>query len=173
MTMPLTSTQHQLVKTVTIYRSIEETWPVLKDFNHVYTWAPGVGASHGLNNKQHEVGAGRYCKLEGFGEIKEYILEWNEGRGFVFDVTPLGPLHNAISRWNLTAISQYQCKLEVSFNYDIRFGVLGKMMHAMMMRKKLETSLPDTLKALKKRVESGVLYRPRLAESDHPVLAGE
>ena len=162
MTHQLAARQHQLVATITINDTTENVWSVLKDFDHVYTWAPSVEASYGLNEQQHEVGAGRYCKLKGFGEIKEYILAWDEGRGFVYDVTPLGPLHNAISRWKIIPVNERLCQLEVSFKYDIRFGLLGRLMHALVMRKKLETSLPDTLSALKLRVETGKLCRPLL-----------
>lgn len=146
-------------KTVHIKTTKPKAWEVLKDFNNVYTWAPGVEESFGLTIKQAQVGAGRHCKLDGFGEIDEYVVEWNEGTGFVYDVTPLGPLTNALSRWELLD-NGATTTLKVELNYDIRFGLLGKLMHKLIMRKKLEESLPDTLNALKTRIETGELYRP-------------
>lgn len=162
MTNQLAARQHQLVSTITINETTEKLWSVMRDFDNVFTWAPSVEASYGLNEKRYEVGAGRYCKLQGFGEIEEYVLEWNEGQGFVYDVTPLGPLHNAISRWKIIPVAEHMCQLEVSFRYDIRFGPLGRLMHALIMRKKLEGSLPETLSALKLRVETGELCRPHV-----------
>ena len=106
------------------------------------------------------VGAGRYCQLDGFGEIEEVITQWNEGEGFVYDVTPLGPLNNAFSSWWLAEQDANTTLLTVTLSYDIRFGLFGKMMHKLVMRKKLEDSLPQTLKALEDRVETGKLVRP-------------
>jgi len=50
--------------------------------------------------------------------------------------------------------------LEVEFAYDIRFGIFGKMMHALVMQKKLHTSLPQTLQDFKNHMESGKANRP-------------
>jgi len=149
---------------IIIKASKHEVWEILKDFNNVYTWAPGVEESYGLNNKSQEVGAGRHCKLEGFGEIDEYIQQWDEGSGFVYDVTPLGPLTNAYSSWFLSSVNENMTTLKVTLNYDIRFGLFGKIMHKLVMRKKLNVALPQTLESIKKRVETGEMVRPLLEQ---------
>jgi hypothetical protein len=53
-------------------------------------------------------------------------------------------------------------------SYDIRFGPIGKLMHALIMRKKLQASLPETAAAVKIRVESGGVVP---AEMGEPTLA--
>ncbi len=100
------------------------------------------------------MGAGRHCVLEGFGAIDEYITQWHEGTGFVYDVTPPGPLNKASSRWWLTEKSAGVTELEVVFSYELRFGLFGRVMHGLIMRKKLEHSLPEALQVLKNKVES-------------------
>ncbi len=149
---------------INIKASQEKVWEVLKDFTNVYTWAPSVTESHSLNNKKLGVGHGRHCKLDGFGEIDEHITIFEEGQGFVYDVTPLGPLDQAFSSWWLTTNSDQTTRLEVVFSYKIRFGLFGKMMHKLVMRGKLEASFPEGLKAFKNRVETGKLVRPYLKE---------
>lgn len=130
------------------------TWNVLADFYDVYTWAPGVSKSHALNDLPLGVGAARYCKLDDFGSIEEHITHWVKNTGFVYTVSPLGPLNNAISRWWLTPIDNHKTMLEVTLKYDIRFGIVGNIMHKLIMRSKLEKALPGTLQAVKKRVEA-------------------
>jgi len=131
----------------------EEVWAVLAEFSTVSAWAPQVKESHAIGKGENCVGAGRHCVLDGFGAIDEIITRWEEGTGFVYSVTPLGPLHQAHSSWWLTSKANNKCQLEVVFSYDIRFGLFGKMMHKMIMRKKLENSLPVTLDAVKAQVE--------------------
>jgi len=53
-------------------------------------------------------------------------------------------------------------RLEVVFSYNIRFGLLGKIVHKLIMRGKLEKSLPETLLSVKKRIETGESIRPLL-----------
>ncbi len=160
MQAPRIERQHKQSATINIKASQQEVWEVLKDFGNVYTWAPGVEKSYSLGNKTQGVGAGRHCVLADFGQIDEYITRWDEGIGFVYDVTPLGPLTNAMSSWWLTSQSPNTTELRVALHYDIRFSFFGKFMHNMIMKRKLEQSLKETLQSLKKRVETGEMVRP-------------
>ena len=81
------------------------------------------------------VGTGRYCKLADFGETEEFVTLWQEGTGFVYDVTPLGPLCGAFSSWWLEAKTEQPTELTVEFSYDIRFGLFGQIMHRLERRK--------------------------------------
>lgn len=119
-----------------------------------------VKDSYSISKIEHAVGAGRHCLLDGFGEIDEYVTEWHEGTGFVYDVSALGPLHQSFSCWWLTKVSHDVTRLSVNLSYNLRFGLFGKIMHRLIMRKKLEQSLPQTLESMKQRVETGKLYRP-------------
>ena len=152
--------KYQLSKTITINTDRQSVWNVMRDFGNVYTWAPTVVESHSITPKETGVGAGRYCKIDGFGEIKEYVHEWNDGFGFVYDVSPIGPLAKSYNSWTLTSAENDKTQLTVTFYYNLRFGVLGQLMHALMMRKKLEEGVQGAMEALKKRVETGELVRP-------------
>ncbi len=161
---PKLNGRYQVSEKIVINAKQETVWQVLKDFANVYTWAPSVKQSYALNEKQEGVGIGRHCKLDGFGDIDEYVTQWKEGSGFVYDVTPLGPINNAFSSWWLHKVGDSCTELEVVLSYDLRFGLFGRIMHKLLMRKKLESSLPDGLKALKTRVETGRLIRPLITE---------
>jgi len=163
--------QHSVNAIININAPKNEVWAVLEDFNDVYLWAPGVSKSHALGNKRQEVGAARYCKLVDFGEIDEVITEWNQGEGFTYTVSALGPLNNAVSRWTLTKVNANTTQLEVELAYDIRFGLFGKMMHALVMQKKLQTSLPQTLQDFKNHMESGKANRPHKTQASASLSA--
>lgn len=164
MNAPRLAGTYKVTSQIDIAMSQQSVWEIMADFPNVYTWAPAVEQSRSLTSAQTDIGAGRYCKLEGFGEIEEYITVWQEAEGFVYNVTPLGPLHKAFSSWWLSKVSENVTRLEVVFSYDIRFGLFGSMMHKLVMRKKLEQSLPETLRAFKNRVETGTLVRPLLKQ---------
>lgn len=150
---------------VVINAPLNKVWQVLSDFNDVYTWAPSVTHSSALDEKNNQVGAGRHCKIEGFGAIDEVLTQWQENKGFTYTISDLGPLTQGLSRWTLTAEGQNKTSIKVEFGYELRFSFIGKFLHKMVMRRKLEAGLPDTLKALKERVESGKLVRPLLTEN--------
>ncbi len=141
------------VKTdVIIDASTDTVWAALKEFGSVSDWAPTVSKSHYLDSQTSGVGTGRHCDIDGFGGIDEVVTHWQEGVGFAYSVTPLGPLAKSNSSWYLTRITDQRTKLEVKFSYDLRFGILGRVLHKLVMRRKLEQSLPETLLAFKKRL---------------------
>lgn len=154
--------QFGFTESVNLEASLSEVWEVLADFDNVYTWAPGVSESHGIGEGHNQVGAGRHCKLSDFGAIDEYITEWKHFEHFTYTVSNLGPMTKGLSRWSILDIGQNRTKLTVEFAYDIRFSFFGKLMHSLVMKKKLRGSLPGTLEAFKQRVETGNLIRPLL-----------
>ena len=153
MQQPTLTGQHQIASTIDINAPQEQVWAVLKDFANVYQWAPGVKESHAIGVIAESVGAGRHCVLEEFGKVDEFVTEWHEGNGFVYDVTPLGPLDKSFSCWWLESSNDNVTRLTASFAYNIRFGLIGKAMHKLMMRPKLEKAFPEVLDALKAHVE--------------------
>ncbi len=140
-------------------------WDVLKDFSDVYTWAPGVKTSYALGDKSHEVGAGRYCDLVDFGSIEEYITHWDEGTGFVYDVTPLGPLKNGLSSWWLSPKGPHGVQLNVVLGFDLRYGLLGRLLYRLIMKNKLKSSLNETLQSFKHRCENGECISPVIKDA--------
>jgi hypothetical protein len=152
MKQPTLPGRYQASSNLEIDASQAEVWALLAEFSTVSQWAPQVKESHAIGKGERCVGAGRHCELDGFGAIDEIITTWEEGTGFVYSVSPLGPLDKAFSAWWLTPIGNDRCRLRVTLSYDLRFGAFGKMMHSLVMRKKLEASLPDTLAAVNAEV---------------------
>lgn len=145
-------------------------WDVIADFSAVDTWAPQVTKSYALGKKDRGVGAERYCDIKGFGSIEEVVTEWIDGRSLTYRVTPLGPLGVSHNRWTVVKIDESSCEVVVELGYDVRFGLVGKLLHTLMMRGKLEEAFPKSLEALKTRVETGKLVRDRRSLPHAPQL---
>ncbi len=152
--------KYSVTSTVTINAPKAVVWNLLKDFGNVSEWAPSVTDSYYLNSKTSGVGTGRHCDIKGFGSIQEFVTHWQEGEGFTYSVTPLGPLAQSNSSWWLTRIADQTTQLEVVLSYDIRFGILGEILHKLIMRNKLKQSLPETLGAMKKHIETNYKLTP-------------
>lgn len=158
-------------KVLTINAPLSETWEVLADFSNVYTWAPSVEHSHALNKKAKTEGAGRVCSIKGFGKVKEVITQWREQQGVEFTVSDLGPLRNTLCHFQIERITSQTTKLDMTFKYDLKFGLFGKLLHKVFMQGRLNASLDHTLNAFKERIETGKLLRPYDKSSEQPVLS--
>ena len=146
------SGKYEVESEIIIDASTAAVWDVLKEFGSVSDWAPAVSKSYYLDSQTSGVGTGRHCDIDGLGSIDEVVTDWQEGVGFSYSVTALGPLDKSNSTWRLTRIGDSKTKLQVILSYDLRFGLLGKILHKLVMRRKLEQSLPDTLAAFKDRL---------------------
>ncbi len=132
---------------------IEQVWQVLVDFDTVSEWAPGVTESYGIGKERMGVGHGRHCEIKGFGGLDEYITDYEAGRGYTYEVTPLGPLHEFTSQWSINEIGVGKTRLSIAVSYELRFSFVGKLMHKLIVRNKLESSLPEVAEAVKNRAE--------------------
>ena len=144
-----------LLKTsIVIEASRQQVWRLLEDFDNVYVWAPAVTHSSCMDASSPGVGHARLCRIKGIGSLEEVITHWVEGVGFIYQVTPIGPLGESVSRWRLKTLDRYRTEVQVELAYDLRFGYLGLIMHKFIMRKKLAASLEETLLAMKAHVEA-------------------
>jgi len=160
MNTPQLPGRYEVKSEIIINTSASVAWDLLKDFGHVSNWAPSVTKSYYLGTQTSGIGTGRHCDIAGFGSIQEVITDWQEGKGFTYSVTPLGPLAKSRSTWWLEHVDDQTTKLQVTFSYDLRYGLLGKILHKLVMRKKLEQSLPETLAATKNHLEVTLQFEP-------------
>ncbi len=139
---------------IQINASRQKVWSVLQDFANVAVWAPSVSQSYQIGKVEKGVGHGRHCEIEGFGGLDEIITKWEENNEFEYQVTPLGPLTDSLSTWTIKDVGDGKSCLDINLKYGVRFSVFGKLIHAVIMRNKLQQSLNDAGRAVKSRVES-------------------
>ena len=146
----------------------DKVWDVLADFSAVDTWAPQVERSYALGPADTGVGAGRHCDIKGFGGIDEIVTDWQEGRTLTYEVTPLGPFGKSYNRWTVRPVGAGACEVKVELAYSLRYGIAGRLMHALVMAPKLRKAMPQSLEALRQRVETGRTVRNRRAAPGQP-----
>jgi len=99
------------------------------------------------------VGHGRHCYIKGFGGIDEFITEFRAEHSFAYSVSPVGPFNNARSSWSISEIAPNETRLNIQISYELRFGILGNIMHSLMARKKIEQGVAETASAAKSAIE--------------------
>ncbi|BCE00418.1 SRPBCC family protein [Marinicellulosiphila megalodicopiae] len=144
---------YQAQAKITIKASQAKTWALLSEFDNVYKWVPSIKESYGMGKKEVGLGHSRHCKIKGFGGIDEHITVWEEGEGFEYEISPVGPLHGATSRWELSTTENGDTLLTVTLVYSIRLSIIGKMMHKLMMRNKLKNNLDSIVKTVQSVLE--------------------
>jgi ligand-binding SRPBCC domain-containing protein len=150
----MTTLRHQ----IRIEAPVDAVWQAIAgDLTAVQHYNQMVSCAHLLGNQREGVGAARRCELKPKGFVEERVWEWTPKKAIGLEV--------AASEWPIvfmkwrteltgegktTVVSQ-------EMNYKLRFGLVGALLDALVMRRKLDTGIRDLFKSLKSYVEKGAI----------------
>lgn len=128
-------------------------WQALVDLPAVQHYNPGVKAAT-LNSGSHEgIGASRRCEFKDGGWAGERITDWSPGREIAMEIYE-GTLPFASMQWRTTLIpEQTGTRVSQELRYRMRFGVLGRVLDKLMVRRKLDQGISAVFAGLKAYVE--------------------
>ena len=136
--------------------SAKEVWKVLADIGNIHQWNPGVISSHTTTEAKTGVGSGRHCDLGGKNYLDEKVVEWEEGSRLTFQIIGTNlPFKNVDIRFHLRGDGD-STLITVSPDYRLKFGLLGKILDALFIRRMYSKGMRALLKGLKNHVESDV-----------------
>ncbi len=146
----------------------EEVWEVLADLGNIYRWAPGVTYSCSTSEEGQGEGATRHCDIQ-LGPIKGYLEErafdWRDGEGFKIEIYASSlPAKRIIVQFTVRADGDGTV-VEVSPEFQLKFGVLGVVMDRLMFGPQFRKGFSGLLAGLKHYVETGEVVTDRIPKS--------
>jgi uncharacterized protein YndB with AHSA1/START domain len=154
---------------VRIAAPVEEVWAVLADFGGVAQWAPTVNHAVITNGLAAGLDCTRECTVEGFGKVKEQIVEWNEGESYTYELGATGPMKRARNTWAARPEGK-GTRVTFTVRFETRFGPLGAVLDRLVMRRKFAQQMRPSLAGLKQYVETGEPVRS-VGEISLPAIA--
>ena len=134
----------------------DRVWAVLSDFGNPQAWSPNVTHSVVLGEQQRGVGCERSCTVPGFGEVTERAAEWSEGERITIEGLGIPMMRRFASTWAIEPAGD-GTHLRATLEYEPRFGPFGRLVAALVMRRKIGAALRSSLAGLKYHVETGEL----------------
>lgn len=148
----------------TINRSVvidaprSRVWEALRDIPGIQTWNPGVPSSHSTSETTEGMGATRHCDFTMPGSsVEERVVEWDDGHSYtieIYDGTKLPPFKTARATLSIDEVDG-RTVTHARMEYDLKMGVLGRLMNVMMVRSQFGKSFSGLLAGLKHHVETG------------------
>lgn len=136
---------------------VPQVWSTLADFGGVHRFSPGVESSPiNEGTPASGVGAERTCHLYDGNHIQERVIESvvNERLSIeVFDTSM--PIKSADASITLEPTTSGGTRVTMAMEYVVKFGPLGVVMDALMMKRTMTTSLDRLLAGLERHVETG------------------
>lgn len=134
----------------------EKVWATLADLAAVQNYSPGVAKSYYTSDDKEGVGARRHCDLQNPGGwVEERVTEWDQGNTMTIEIYESNaPLKTAFAHFTLTPGEQ-ETTVDFDIEYQMKFGPIGALMDAIMVRSQFQNSVRSVLAGLKHHVETG------------------
>ena len=141
---------------IRIEASPEKVWSVLASLDALAAYDPGVSRSEiVLSASKQGPGAARKCDLAPGGWFKERVGTWRPNEAISFElyectlpVRALRHSYTLVSDGGGTVVRQ-------RMEYELKFGPLGRLLDALVVRRKWNAGIRGFFSGLKKHVESG------------------
>ena len=115
----------------------QAVWDILLNIGGGTTWAPNVDHAVRTNDIEPGVGCERACDVSGFGKVTERVEGWDKGESLTIGIDSIGPMKSACNTFNLSE-HDGRTTVDMTIRFDTRFGPIGALLGATIMRRKLD-----------------------------------
>jgi ligand-binding SRPBCC domain-containing protein len=132
----------------------EKVWSVLASLDLLDRYDPGVKKSEIVTSSREGPGSARRCELKPGGWFKEKVADWTPNESLSFELFECTlPVRRLKHSYKLTPDGSGTI-VRQRMEYELKFGAIGRLMDAMMVRKKWDAGIKGFFGALKQYVES-------------------
>ncbi len=138
----------------------DQTWQKLRDLTLAHNYVPQVVKTEIVTDQKEGVGTSRKVYQEGSkGSLDETVTDWVDGHGFTLRVHkgdgPAFPIFNSLSfRYHLED-ADGKTLFAPALSYEIKYGPLGAVLNALVLKKGFESTLRDLCLSMKDYYETG------------------
>ncbi len=144
-----------LDNSIRINASPEKVWSVLASLDALDRYDPGVTKSEIVTSSREGPGSARRCDLAPGGWFKERVVDWTPSRSLSFELFECTlPVRRLRHSYTLTPDGSGTV-VRQRMEYELKFGPAGKLMDALMVRKKWNAGIQGFFAGLKHYVETG------------------
>jgi len=134
----------------------EEVWRHLGDFSGIARIHASVESADLLSENNEGVGASRKCHFYDGNSVVERVLEWESGRRMKIGLSEMSmPLKRAEAEIIVTPRGDNETELSITMFFIPKFGPLGALMGALMMKPMLRKMLVQLIRGLEYHARTG------------------
>lgn len=149
------------MSTLTVSRIVPQptatVWAVLADFGNIHAFHPAVERSPlDAEGPASGVGARRTCHFYDGNSVDEVVLESIEEKVMVVEIVRASmPLARGVATIELTPRGEGATQVDFTMDYTPKWGPVGALMDAMMMKKQFAAILTRALGGLEQHMATG------------------
>jgi hypothetical protein len=146
-----------------------EAWAKLRDLTLAQYYVPGVMRIEITTTQREGVGASRRAYCKGRPPVDETVILWEDGWGYTIKLhnghKPPTPFKQAQFTYWLDDAPGGETRMRATMSYEPPFGILGRLMNALLLRHLLPATLNSIGRGLKQVYETGASANPLVEDS--------
>lgn len=143
---------------LTVNMPAEHIWQVLDNYGAIEKFALTIQSSETVGELQTGLGAKRKCTFNDGSSLVETITEYNQGQGYKMELSEHKmPVISMLSEMKVTTINDNSCVIYMSTDFEMKGGIFGKLMGALLMK--------PMMKGIFKKVMTGLAYHAKTGET--------
>lgn len=144
-----------LENTIRIDAPPEAVWAVLASLDALAAYDPGVAKSTIVSAVESGPGAARRCELAPGGWFEEKVTAWRPHEALAFELYRCTlPVRRLEHSYTLTPDGAGTV-VRQRMHYELKMGLLGRLLDALVVRRKWNAGIRGFFAGLKRHVESG------------------
>lgn len=134
---------------------IERIWEALSNIEELDKYDPTVKKSTAVSKIKHGIGAKRKVDMtDGKNWFEEVCTVWKPNEALTYELTACSfPVHKLKHSYSFLQTSG-QTKVKQVMEYSVKFGILGKLLDAMIIRNRSDQGIKKFFRGLKLFIEN-------------------
>lgn len=139
---------------ITIDAPIEKIWDALSNLEDLEKYDPTVNKSVAVTTLKSNIGAKRKVDMQdGKNWFEEKCTVWKPNEALTFELTACSfPVHKLQHSYSFEKVGN-KTKVTQIMTYQMKYGLLGRMMDSIMVRKKNDAGIKKFFAGLKSYAE--------------------
>jgi ribosome-associated toxin RatA of RatAB toxin-antitoxin module len=143
-----------LFNEITIEAPIQKIWEVLTNVEELEQYDPTVKSSTARSESKRGLGASRKVEMkDGKNWFEEKVTEFKPNESLIYELTACSfPIHHLKHSYHFEEING-QTKVSQRMDYQMKFGLFGKLMDWIMVRRQSDKGIKLFFNGLKSHIE--------------------
>jgi len=143
-------------KTVVVNGSLDAVWEQVNKVGNVENWHPMVKQAPVLTANDCGIGATRRCEFHDGTSVVEKVTASKEREMVELELSDFSmPLSRAIGTIRLKELGPERIEVSLTMDYDVKYGPIGWLMDAAMMKPMMGRMLGQVLSGLDQFIVTG------------------
>lgn len=140
---------------ITINAPIEKIWEALSNIEELHKYDPTVKRSVAVSKTKQGIGAKRKVDMQdGKNWFEEECTVWKPNEALTYELTACSfPVHQLKHSYSFQQTNDL-VKVKQVMEYTVKFGLLGKLLDALMIRKQSDAGIKKFFAGLKSYTET-------------------